>query len=174
MILVVDSRNKDDFRHALTDYLPRLRREARWRTRRYRNPIETADEAVQETCTQALAHADDWTGKNLASWLLTILDRVLVDEVRRRQRRPLARESDVDRFDREPDPRASAAQRGLIAAEQLELLRDDLTPQQWRAARVVMLWGYNYEEAAKVLGVPVGTIKSRLYAVRRVAEDKLT
>ncbi|NJO38909.1 MAG: sigma-70 family RNA polymerase sigma factor [Rhizobiales bacterium] len=168
----MDGRNKDDFRRALTEILPRLRREARWRTRRYRNPIETADEAVQEACTHALAHASEWTGKNIASWLLTILDRVLVDEVRRRQRRPLARESDVDKLDQQPDPRASAIQRGVIAAEELELLREDLLPEQWRTARLVYYWGHSYEEAAAVLDIPVGTIKSRLYAVRRLAEGK--
>jgi RNA polymerase sigma-70 factor (ECF subfamily) len=121
-----------------------------------------ADDLVQETILRAWAHADQFeTGSNLRAWLFTILRNLFYTEQRRRQR-------EVD------DPQGKRAARLMVGPEQQSHLEFEdfwhalgrLPPLHREALILVAAQGLSYEEAARVCGVAVGTIKSRVNRAR--------
>ena len=75
----------NDFRHALEQQIPRLRRYARALTRK----MAPANDLVQETLARALAKEHLWQpGTNLRAWLFTIMHNLNVNEVRRNIHEP--------------------------------------------------------------------------------------
>lgn len=121
-----------------------------------------AEEAVQETFVRAWRAADryDPLVASLRTWLFAILRNVVVDMARARAVRPMlatdpAREHEaadgVDEFDR------------ALAAWQVEEALRNVTPEHRIALVEVHVRGRPYGEVAAELGVPVGTVKSRVY-----------
>jgi RNA polymerase sigma-70 factor (ECF subfamily) len=143
----------------LEQEIPRLRRYARALTR---DSVQ-ADDLVQSALTRALAKKHLWQpGTNLQHWLFTLLHHQRVSDVRRliRDQRARADERVVSILPASPDPDARIALRELdhaIAA----------LPEARR--QVVLLIGLEemtYGEAADILGVPLGTVRSRLSCAR--------
>ncbi len=121
-----------------------------------------AEEAVQEVFVRAWRAADryDPTVASLRTWLFAILRNVVVDMARARAVRPALiaegqehREAidGVDAFDR------------ALASWQVEEALLHVTEEHRFALVEVHVRGRTYAEVADVLGVPVGTIKSRVY-----------
>lgn len=128
---------------------------------RYLGDPDNADDLVQETYARALAALHRFRATGPAKhWLLTIARRTCVDAIRRRAR--LRRLSAA--LERQPDaapPAHAAEQRFELDAGLLALDRDR------RAAFVLtQINGLRYEEAAELLGVPIGTIRSRVSRAR--------
>jgi len=147
-----------DRESAITQQIPRLRRYAR----ALAGDRSAADDLVQDTLERGLSRFHLWRqGSDLRAWLFTIMHNIFVNQARSRARR--YHESI------ETDPEAD----GLRAPEPDWLeLRDIASalarlPQEQRT--VVLLVGleqFTYEEAAQVLGVPIGTVMSRLSRAR--------
>ncbi len=140
------------------------------------NPAD-AEDLVQEAMLRAYRSWDRFTlGTNAKGWLLTILRNLFINEYRRRRRHP----ETVDLDTIEPfavfenvseDPQGAFFDR-IVDDEVLRAV--DELPEVFR--ETVMLSdveGLSYEEIAKVLDVPVGTVKSRLYRGRRMLQAKL-
>jgi RNA polymerase sigma-70 factor, ECF subfamily len=144
----------DEVRAALGELLPRLRRFARVITRN----VADADDLVQVSVEKALARAEQWRpGSRLDSWMFGIMKNAWVDEIRARQRR-----------DRVHAPEeagstvgdASAAARDIALSVQAAMAR--LPEEQRLAIALVLVEGLSYKDAAETLGVPIGTLTSRL------------
>lgn len=141
-------------REQIVAHLPRLRRFARTLAR---SPHD-ADDLVQTTVERALLRISQWRpDSNLLSWLFGILRNAWIDETRSRGRR-----------DRVFAPEEAAANVGVSSHEadsdlwsvQAALAR--LPEEQREAIGLVLVEGFSYKEAAEVLGIPVGTLTSRL------------
>jgi RNA polymerase sigma-70 factor (ECF subfamily) len=146
----------DDLRRALTAMLPRLRRFGLALT----GSGADADDLVQNTCEHVLRHSQQLREyARLDAWLYGIMRNLWIDETRQRRVRrhdEIGAASDVIGEDGEAtmDGRiALAAVRGAMA-----LLTDD----QRTVLMLVCVDGLSYKDAAEVLGIPVGTIMSRL------------
>jgi RNA polymerase sigma-70 factor (ECF subfamily) len=144
-----------EFHCLIEEQIPWLRRYARALTR---NP-ERADDLVQDTLVRALAKQDLWEpGTDLRAWLFTLLHNQNVNSVRRSLREGTA--VDVEQLSSAliatTDPTAS---RKLF---ELERTLGQLPVEQREAILLVGLEGLAYEEAAAILGVPIGTVRSRL------------
>jgi RNA polymerase sigma-70 factor (ECF subfamily) len=134
-----------------------------------------ARDLVQETFLRAFRAFGGYTpGTNARAWLLTILYSVFVNRYRRRQRDPdsISLEEYQTRLRQEvaapsaPGVRASTAARVEAALAAL--------PEAFRAAVVLVdLQELSYEDAAQVLGCPVGTVRSRLSRARRLLAEAL-
>lgn len=146
-----------DFAHLLEGEIPRLRRYARALTR----DVTRADDLVQSCLTRALAKQHLWQpGTDLRAWLFTILHNQHVNDVRRSVREGLC----VDVAIEEMAP-VLTVQPGAIATLQLRDLEaaiGRLPHEQRQVILLVGLEGMRYEEVAEVLGIPVGTVRSRL------------
>ena len=135
--------------------IPRLRRYARALTR----DVAAADDLVQDCLTRALGKLHLWQkGTDLRAWLFTILHNQYVNYVRRSVREGAA----VGLSDGEPLLIRAPQQGQRLELRDLERAIAKLPEEQQSAILLVGLEGMRYEEVATVLGVPVGTIRSRL------------
>jgi RNA polymerase sigma-70 factor (ECF subfamily) len=141
------------------------------------NPAD-AEDLVQETMLRAYRSWDRFTlGTNAKGWLLTILRNLFINEYRRRSRHPETVNLDtIEPFAvfqdiQDSDPQARFFDQ--IVDEEVIRAVDSL-PEAFREAVTLSdVEGLSYEEIAKVLNVPVGTVKSRLFRGRRMLQKKL-
>jgi RNA polymerase sigma-70 factor (ECF subfamily) len=152
------------FRQQLLASIPRLRRYARALTR---SP-DAADDLVQDCLERAWRKFDRWEpGTDLRAWLFTLMHNVFVNGVRRRriETEPMTDSDFEDR--RQPGPDRGVALRDLEAAV------SRLPPEQREVLLLVCLEEMTYEQVAVVLGVPVGTVMSRLHRARKRVRELL-
>ena len=148
-------------RAAIVAALPRLRRFCQAMT----GNSQDGDDLMQSTVERALVRAGQFEpGTRIDSWMFRIAQNLHIDAVRATGRRgvqvPIEAMSDVAG----EDGRATVEQRSELAAAQHAL---QAVPQDQRAAfLLVVVEGLSYRETAEALGVPVGTIMSRLARAR--------
>jgi RNA polymerase sigma-70 factor, ECF subfamily len=145
----------DDFAKNVEAQIPRLRRYARALTR---EDVQ-ADDLVQDCLVRALAKKHLWQeGTDLRAWLFTILHNQHVNGVRRGIREGTI----VELSDTLPPVRRDAAQGHRLNLRDLDRAMALLPDEQRSVILLIGLEGMAYEQAAKIMGVPVGTIRSRL------------
>ena len=127
---------------------------------RYLGDIDTADDLAQETYERAFASLHRFRATGPAKhWLLTIARRTCADSTRRRtRRRRLGR-----RLEAEP---ADVSTQPFGTALELDEALLELDPDRRAAFVLTQVNGLRYEEAAELLDVPVGTIRSRVARAR--------
>jgi RNA polymerase sigma factor (sigma-70 family) len=158
----------DAFQTDMLALLPRLRRMARvlaW------DPAD-ADDLTQLTVERALVRRGQWRrGTRLDSWMFTIMRHAWIDEVRARTRhgRVLA---PAEHGDLVADP-GSATLEARLEVGAVERALNALPEEQRLAVALVLMEGLSYEEAARALDVPVGTLTSRLSRGRATLQDVL-
>ena len=128
-----------------------------------------AEDLVQETFLRAHRALDRLQpGTNARAWLHTILQRVRTDAFRRKQRRPVTVELVGE------GPEVAPSQDALASGhEELERALAAL-PEAFRTAVVLRdLQELSYAEIAESLGVPVGTVMSRIHRGRALLREAL-
>jgi len=133
--------------------IPRLRRYAHALTR---NPVH-ADDLVQDVLERAWARRDQWRpDSNLRAWVFTIMHNLYVNGLRRFAPEPLP-----DGYDEMP---GATGVEGIL---DLERALGRLAPAQRAVLLLVGLEDLSYQQAATVLGIPIGTVMSRLARARQ-------
>jgi len=134
---------------------PRLRRYARALTRN----STAADDLVQESIERGLAKRHLWQpDTNLRGWLLAIMHNQYVNQVRRGVREGLA----ISVSDDEPSLSRDADQMKRLELRDLDRALARLPDEQRSVILLVGLEGMSYEAVAEIVGIPVGTVRSRL------------
>ena len=133
----------------------------------------SAEDVTQDAFIRAWQRFETFRGGSFRSWLFTIAANRARDELRRRGRRPSTSldeaRDDPNRADLDP-PDAGPTAHDLV--EQAELRRAleaalRTLPDDWREIVVLAdVQGLDYAEVAAVVGIPVGTVKSRLSRAR--------
>ena len=145
----------NDFGRLVEAEIPRLRRYARALTR----DAVRADDLVQSCLTRAVSKQHLWqAGTDLRAWLFTILHNQHVNDVRRSVREGIRVEVETAAPFLTMAPNAHA----VLELRDLRAAIDKLPQEQRQAILLVGLEGMRYDEVATILGVPVGTIRSRL------------
>ncbi len=158
------------FRDAALPYLDDVYALARYLMR----DIVEAEDAVQECYLRALRHFDNYRGPAMKPWLLTILRNVCNAEYARRNSRELPTEAGSEAIGNEEPPWQTPQ-----VSPEAALLRqhDDQTirrlvkelPQPFREVFVLReVNELSYQEIARLAGVPVGTVMSRLARARSI------
>lgn len=145
----------------LLPHLPHLRRYARALTR----DRDSADDLVQDTILRCLGRLDQFReGTNLRGWLMAVLHNGFVDGCRRRERRGRT----IALIDGQEMPFARAADQdaGLLLAE-VERAMARLSPEHRSILYLAAFEDLDYAAMAKLRGLPVGTVRSRLSRARR-------
>jgi RNA polymerase sigma-70 factor (ECF subfamily) len=138
--------------------IPRLRRFARTLIR---DPHD-ADDVVQVALERALSRLDQWhRDARLDSWLFKIVRNAWIDEVRSRGRRD--RVFAGEEAGEHVGVDAMAGQTDLLSVQSAMAM---LPEEQRTTVSLVLVEGLSYREAADVLGIPVGTLTSRLARAR--------
>ena len=142
------------------------------------NPAD-AEDLVQETFAKAFAGFGTFEqGTNLRAWLHRIQANAFYGTCRARRRRP--QEFPLDTIEPSAPERtavASSAEDAALARMPDPMLKRALRELPARLATTVYLAdaeGYSYAEIARITGVPIGTVMSRLHRARKRLRAKLT
>ncbi|WP_280153210.1 RNA polymerase sigma factor [Piscinibacter sp. XHJ-5] len=164
------SESHEALRLELVALLPRLRRFARTIT----HHREDADDLVQLSVERALLRLGQWQpGTRLDSWMFTIMKNAWIDEVRSRTRRDallLPEQAGENVGHAVGEWPVDAQHRRMDVQRAMATLNDD----QRMAVGLVLVEGLPYKEAAEVLGIPIGTLTSRLARAREALQAVLS
>lgn len=127
---------------------------------------DDGDDLVQAACVKALTRLDQFTaGTRLDAWMFTIIRTGWLDRLRAQKRRGTV--ADPEMIDRLSDDGLGARRaEGRLTLERVRALMATLPEEQRTALALVAVDGRSYQDAAAVLGVPVGTVMSRLARAR--------
>lgn len=158
----------EQMRGELVKLIPRLRQFALAMTGNRADGDDLAQEALERALRRLHQFQRD---TRLDSWLFKIAQNAWIDHTRSRRSRARVVESDPDADAPGIDGRA-AMNAALTLSKALAVLGD--LPEEQRAVIVLVLVdGYTYREASEILGVPEGTVTSRLSRARAVLEAKV-
>ena len=147
-----------DPREEMADHLPSLRAFAISLTRN----VSEADDLVQETILKAWSNIEKFTpGTDLRAWLFTILRNTFFSS-KRKTRREVQDTDGVYAATMFEKPHHD----GRLAFTDFSHAFDKLTPEHREVLILVGANGYSYEEAATMMGVAIGTAKSRANRAR--------
>lgn len=153
-----------DIRHQIVALLPRLRRFALTLA----GSRDLADDLLQSACEKALGRLEQFTpGTRLDSWMFQIVRTTFIDHIRRQKRR---RHDDLTPDLVESLPSDARIHEQTVARADLAIVRAEigqLPDEQRLVLALITVEGLSYQDAADMLGVPIGTIMSRLSRARR-------
>ena len=136
------------------------------------NPHD-AEDVVQESFTRAFQAVDRFRGGDARTWLLTIVRNTAVNFLeRRRPRLEVAWSEHLP----EPVDRAADPETALVNRARRDRVRGAIEqlPAEYRETLVLReIEGLSYKEIAAVLGVPMGTVMSRLSRARNLLLEEL-
>jgi RNA polymerase sigma-70 factor (ECF subfamily) len=145
----------NEFGRLLEQEIPRLRRYAFALTRN----MSRADDLVQDTLVRAIAKQGCWQwGTNLRAWLFTLMHNQNVNGARRSAREGMAVEFD----DKWPFPTAATDPAAGLSLRDLDRALARIPEERREVILLIGLEELSYKEAATILDVPIGTIRSRL------------
>ncbi len=137
--------------------LPRLRRFAHALCR---NSAD-ADDLTQATVERAMRSKSQWvTGTRLDSWLYRIMRNLWIDTVRVRSRRSKVEAPAEEAEQLGEDP--TAAMDAALDLQRMMQAMQRLPDEQREVVALILIEGFGYAETAETLGIPVGTVSSRL------------
>src|SRR5256886_13078336 len=143
-----------------------------------------AEGLVQETYIRALRCREQFApGTNLKAWLFRSLTNTFINAYRKRSRQPQTAElDDVDEFSlyrrmsqETPGSNSSDPEQefldGIVSSEVKEALA--ALPEKFRTTVLLDVEGFSYKEIAEMVGVPIGTVMSRLHRGRKFLQHRL-
>jgi RNA polymerase sigma-70 factor (ECF subfamily) len=156
------------FTNELIATLPRLRRFALSLT----GKADEADDLAQAACERALKAQAQWEpGSRLDAWLFRIAKNLWIDEIRKRRTA-----GPMTPIEEAPDAAAEDGRHvaeGRLALEAVTNAMNTLSPEHRQILSLVCIQDVSYKDAAEQLGVPIGTVMSRLARARQTLAQKL-
>ena len=141
---------------SIVGLIPRLRRYARALV----GEKSAADDLVQDTLERAWAKLHLYRrGTDLRAWMFTVMHNVYVNQLR-------AARPGVQLEDDMPELMRPARESEALELRDLDRAVRRLPPEQREVLLLVVLEDMSYEEAARTLGIPIGTVMSRLARAR--------
>lgn len=134
---------------------------------------DQAEDLVQDVLIRVRKGLETYQPGSIEGWLSRITTNAFLDEVRRRRRRPVeALPDDPERVLAGAPSADEALDRAQLPDDIQQALR--ALPDDYRAAVVLCdVVGFSYDEIAESLGVPIGTVRSRIHRGRSMLKDKL-
>jgi RNA polymerase sigma-70 factor (ECF subfamily) len=153
----------------MVELLPRLRRFSYALT----GNLDRADDLVQETCTRALTSAEQWqTGTRLDSWMYRIAQNIWLDKMRAKKVRGEVVDVDAALDLVGTDGRDVTESHLMLQVVARNI--GELPADQQLVLVYVCIDGLSYKDTADALGVPIGTVMSRLARARRALHSAIT
>lgn len=140
-----------------------------------------ADDLVQETYMKAYRFIDKYIeGTNAKAWLFKILKNAYINEYRKKSKQPTKVDFEDIVSYHDSDDKGSSSYLDLREEIFENMMGDEVTnaintlPIDFRT--VILLCdveGFTYEEISKIINVPIGTVRSRLFRARNMLKEKL-
>jgi RNA polymerase sigma-70 factor (ECF subfamily) len=145
------------FEDQLMALLPRLRRFAHGLSR---NSAD-ADDLTQATIERALRSRDQWqAGTRLDSWSYRIMRNLWIDTARSQSRRAVREAPEEEGLAVGEDPRD--AMDAAVDLRRIMSAMSRLPDEQREIVALILVEGFGYREVSEMLGLPIGTVSSRL------------
>ena len=149
----------DELKWLIAREIPHLRRYAL----ALRRDPDAADDLVQDCVERALRKRHLWRRRgSMRSWLFRILYTIFLNTNKKRRRDQQTIPLDALAF----TLAASPSQELYVECGEMARVLAQLPEQQYTAIMLIALEGFSYDEAAWILGIPIGTLRSRLYRGR--------
>jgi RNA polymerase sigma-70 factor (ECF subfamily) len=145
------------FEDQLAGLLPRLRRFAHALSR---NSAD-ADDLTQATVERALRSRDQWQpGTKLDSWCYRIMRNLWIDAARANSRKTAREAPEEEGLNVGLDPRESMD--AAVDLRRIMAAMSRLPDEQREVVALILVEGFGYREVSEMLGLPIGTVSSRL------------
>jgi len=143
---------------------------------------DDAKDLVQDSFLRAFRFLDSFkTGTNAKAWLFRIIKNTFINEYRRKTKEP----NKIDYQDLEQSYNSEEAENKASTDLRLDVLQGKIGDEVANALNMLAidfrtvivlcdLEGFSYEEMAKILDIPIGTVRSRLHRARYILKEKLT
>ncbi|WP_411890182.1 RNA polymerase sigma factor [Yoonia sp. SDW83-1] len=157
----------DQFKTDMISLLPRLRRFALSLTR----SKPDADDLLQDACTTALQKWHQYDpSQPLDRWMFRVLRNLWITEIRKRKVRQ--GEGQVPAEDA-VELQVESNMDDVLTAQTVRGKVNDLHPDLAQPLMLVCAEGYSYRETSDLLGVPIGTVMSRIHRARKLLVSSL-
>lgn len=149
---------------------------------RLANDEDEAKDLVQETFMKAYRFVHSFQqGTNSKAWLYRILKNSFINEYRKKSKQPAKVDyQEVENYYNSEDADADYTVDMRVESVK-DMMGDEVTmalnalPIDFRTVIILCdLEGFTYEEMAKILDIPIGTVRSRLHRARNLLKEKLT
>ena len=162
-----------DIQHQIIALMPRIRRFAFSLTGSW----DKADDLLQASCERALQEIDKWTpGTKLDAWMFRISRNLFLNTIRADKVRQTGLHSNL------PDNKSPLAviyhdgqkqADNQLLLQQIEKLLGEMPEDQRTALVMVCVEGYSYRETSEIMGLPQGTIASKVARAREFLSESL-
>lgn len=136
--------------------------------------LDDSDDLLQETFFKALKNKDKFQqGTNIKGWLYTIMKNTFINAYRKKKNQnTFVDETDNKYFINLKETEKSVQTDSIVDREYM--MKQINSVEKTYVETFMMYYnGYKYEEIAEILGIPLGTVKSRIFLARRKMMDKL-
>ena len=154
----------NSFEAEMLALLPSLRRYSRSLSR----SDSECEDLLQDCVEKALSSRSLWRGVNLRSWVQTIMTNLYRNRFRAAARHP------TDNIDDHENLAAPEMSGDALEHDRLHACLDSLPPEARAVLMLVVVEGYGYQEVADMLGIPLGTVMSRLSRARNRLRAQMT
>jgi len=131
-----------------------------------------ADDLLQRANELVLRNAHQWKGFAFRKWAHKILFNEYLAQ-KKQAKEKWAIDLDDDAWATIEDPEASRATHAVVESLFFMSIMERLAPEHREVLMLISIEGYSYEEAAQILGIPEGTVTSRLKRAKRRYEELL-
>ena len=134
---------------------------------------DEAHDLVQDTTLKALSNEEKFAeNTNFMGWMLTIMRNIFINNYRKALRENTMIDMSADLYHITNASSDDSTPEGLHACNEITALINRFPAEQRRAFNMHMA-GYKYEEIAELLGIPLGTVKARIFHTRRKLRELL-
>ncbi len=152
----------DQFKTDMISLLPRLRRFALSLTK----SGPDADDLLQDACATALQKWEQYDpSQPMDRWMFRIVRNLWVSEVRKRNVRQGQGQVPAEEA---TELRVESNTDDMLTAQQVRVKVNDLEPDLAEPLMLVCAEGYSYRETSDLLGIPIGTVMSRIHRARKM------
>jgi RNA polymerase sigma-70 factor (ECF subfamily) len=155
-----------DIKNEIVRHIPHLRRFARGLV----NSVDVADDLVQDCLERAWTKREQWDSRrDMRPWLFTILHNIYANNVRRYKRTPsMVSYPELEAVAASPDEQID------LTMTDLQRALDQVSDEHREILLLIGLEQMSYKDSAEVLGIPIGTVMSRLTRARKRLRELMT
>ncbi|QZE13148.1 sigma-70 family RNA polymerase sigma factor [Halosquirtibacter laminarini] len=134
---------------------------------------DAASDLVQETFLKALNYQNKFReDTNFKAWVYTIMKNTFINDYRKKQRNKTSLESNTNEY-----LLSIASNRVFVAPDAQQEINEihraiDKLPENIKTPFILFQKGYKYTEICDILGLPMGTVKSRIFLSRKKLEEQ--
>lgn len=136
--------------------------------------IEATEDLVQETFYRALANQEKFNeGTSIKAWLFTIMRNIFINDYRRKKKHNTVSDSSDDLYLINSIKQVSknGAERSFLSEDISKAMQG--VSKDFTEPFLMHSNGFHYQEIADQLGIPLGTVKSRIFFARKELQSKL-